>query len=201
MARINLLPWREEQRKQRQKEFTSMLGLAAATGALIAFLIVMYYNGQISGQQQRNTYLKEQITIVEGEIKEIEALDAKKQDLLRRKEVIERLQASRSQMVHMFDELVRTIPDGVRLDSVQQVGTVLTLTGFAQSNARVSTYMRQLDASPWMTSSDLSIIEVKGSETGLPHAFTLKVTLENPGLAADSVEGGEAGNATQGGSP
>ncbi|WP_414637052.1 PilN domain-containing protein [Arenimonas sp.] len=187
MARINLLPWRAERRKQRQKEFVSMLGLAAVVALLISALIVMYYGGQIEGQQARNEYLRQQITIVDQQIKEIEELDKKKANLLARKQVIEQLQASRSQMVHLFDELVRTIPEGVRLDSIKQNGQTLTLEGRAQSNARVSSYMRNLEASGWITRPDLSIIEAKGGDKGLPNMFALKVTLMNPSAVEDQA--------------
>ena len=134
---------------------------------LLAFLIIGYYNGQISGQNERNAYLQDQITQVDKQIKEIEELDKKKAKLLARKEVIEQLQANRSQMVHLFDSLVRTIPDGVILTSIKQEGDKLTLEGRSQSNARVSTYMRNLEGSGWMTKPDLSIIEAKGGDTGL----------------------------------
>ncbi|KFN41999.1 PilN domain-containing protein [Arenimonas metalli] len=180
MARINLLPWRAERRKQRQKEFVSMLGLAAVVALLLSFLIVMYYSGQIEGQQNRNAYLRQQIVLVDQQIREIEELDKKKANLLARKQVIEQLQASRSQMVHLFDELVRTIPEGVRLTSIKQNGQTLTLEGRAQSNARVSSYMRNLESSGWMASPDLSIIEAKGEDKGLPNMFSLQVTLKNP---------------------
>lgn len=180
MARINLLPWRAERRKQRQKEFVTLLGLAAGAALLLSFLIVMYYNGQIEGQQNRNQYLRDQIKLVDEQIKEIEALDKKKANLLARKQVIEELQASRSQMVHLFDQLVRTIPEGVRLSSIAQSGQSLTLTGQAQSNARVSSYMRNLEESGWMANPDLSIIEAKGDDKGLPNTFTLKVKLQTP---------------------
>jgi type IV pilus assembly protein PilN len=180
MARINLLPWRAERRKQRQQEFMGLLGLSALAAVLISLVIVMYYKGQIEGQKARNVYLQEQITLVNEQIKEIEELDKKKARLLRRKEVIEELQASRSQMVHLFDELVRTIPDGLRLNTIRQQGSELSLDGFAQSNARVSTYMRNLQVSGWMTKPELSIIEVKDGDNGLPYAFSLKVTLKNP---------------------
>ncbi|WP_146908425.1 PilN domain-containing protein [Arenimonas daejeonensis] len=180
MARINLLPWRAERRKLRQKEFMSMLGLAGAAALLLSFLIVMYYNGQIEGQQNRNQYLRDQIVLVDQQIKEIEELDKKKANLLARKQVIEELQASRSQMVHLFDELVRTIPEGVRLNSIKQNGQTLTLEGLAQSNARVSSYMRNLEESGWMASPDLSIIEAKGTDKGLPNVFSLKVRLKSP---------------------
>ncbi|MBW8368026.1 MAG: PilN domain-containing protein [Arenimonas sp.] len=180
MARINLLPWRAERRKLRQKEFLGMLGLAAAFALLISFLIVMYFSGQLEGQQNRNSYLREQIVLVDQQILEIEELDKKKSNLLARKQVIEQLQASRSEMVHLFDQLVRTIPEGVRLSSIKQSGQTLTLEGLAQSNARVSSYMRNLDESAWMSNPDLTVIEAKGDDKGLPNQFTLNVTLKGP---------------------
>ena len=180
MARINLLPWRAERRKSRQKEFAGMLGLSALAGILVAFLIVSLYNGRISSQNGRNEYLRGEITKVDGQIKEIEALDKKKSKLLARKEVIEQLQANRSQMVHLFDSLVRTIPDGVILTSIKQEGEKLTLEGRSQSNGRVSTYMRSLESSGWMTKPDLNIIEAKEGNPGLPYEFTLKVKLSDP---------------------
>src|SRR5690349_12647497 len=180
MARINLLPWRAERRKQRQQEFMGLLAVSAVAAIVISLVIVLFYKGQIEGQQNRNKYLEDQIALVNEQIKEIDELDKKKARLLRRKEVIEQLQASRSQMVHLFDELVRTIPDGLRLNSIKQQGNDLTLDGFAQSNARVSTYMRNLQVSGWMTKPELSIIEVKGKDPGLPYSFSLKVTLQNP---------------------
>ena len=164
MARINLLPWRAERRKLRQKEFGVMLGASALGAALLAFLIVGYHKAQIA---------------------EIDELDQKKSKLLARKEVIERLQANRSQMVHLFDSLVRTIPDGVTLTSIRQAGDVLTLEGRSQSNARVSTYMRNLEGSGWMTGPDLSVIEARGTDKGLPYEFKLQVTLANPNAPKD----------------
>jgi type IV pilus assembly protein PilN len=192
MARINLLPWRAERRKLRQKEFVGMLGFAALAALLISLMIVMYYSRQIEGQQGRNEYLRQQITLVDQQIKEIEELDKKKANLLARKQVIEQLQASRSQMVHLFDELVRTIPEGVRLTSIKQNGQTLTLEGRAQSNARVSSYMRNLEASGWMASPDLSIIETKGGDKGLPNMFSLKVTLMNPSAVGEQDAAGGA---------
>ena len=185
MARINLLPWRAERRKHRQKEFLTMLGLSAAAAAFLAFLIISYYSAQISGQNDRNAYLQDQITKVDQQIKEIDALDEKKRRLLARKEVIEQLQANRSQMVHLFDSLVRTIPDGVILTSLKQEGDKLTIEGRSQSNARVSSYMRTLESSGWMTNPDLSIIEAKAGDPGLPYAFTLSVLLANPNAPKD----------------
>ena len=194
MARINLLPWRVERRKLRQKDFMGMLALAVAAGVLASFLVVGWYNGRISNQNSRNEYLQGEISKVDTQIKEIEELDKKKSKLLARKEVIEQLQANRSQMVHLFDSLVRTIPDGVSLSAIKQEGDILTLTGRSQSNARVSTYMRNLEGSGWMTNPDLNIIEAKGANPGLPYEFTLKVTLANPN--APKEEEGEGGEAT-----
>src|SRR5690606_28484412 len=111
MARINLLPWRAERRKQRQKEFGVMVAFAVLAGLALWFLVNTFYGSQIDGQNERNAYLQEQIKQVDTKIKEIEELDKQKARLLARKEVIEQLQANRSQMVHLFDSLVRTIPD------------------------------------------------------------------------------------------
>lgn len=190
MARINLLPWRAERRKQRQREFYGMLGLAAVGGLLLSLMVWFYYDRQVSGQNERNTYLQAEIDKVKEQNKEIDRLDAQKDRLLARKRVIEELQAKRSQMVHLFDALVRTIPDGVVLTALKQEGDVLTLEGRTQSNARVSAYMRNLETSGWMTNPELSIIEArlpekdKAGTTGpladvksLPYVFVVKVKL------------------------
>lgn len=189
MAKINLLPWRAERRRLRQKDFYGMLGLAALAGVLVSFLIVSYYNGRISSQDSRNQFLRGEITKVDGQITEITELDKKKSRLLARKEVIEQLQANRSQMVHLFDSLVRTIPDGVTLTAIKQEGEILTLSGRSQSNARVSTYMRTLEGSGWMTRPELDIIEAKAGNPGLPYEFNLKVKLANPNAPKDGEQG------------
>ncbi len=186
MARINLLPWRAERRKARQKEFMAMLGLSALGAVVLAFLIVNYYSRQIDGQNERNQFLQQKIAQVQKQIDEIKTLDEKKARLLKRKEIIEDLQSDRSQMVHLFDSLVRTIPDGVVLTSIKQEGDKLTLEGRSQSNARVSTYMRNLEGSGWMTSPQLSIIEAKEGDPGLPFTFSLSVTLANPNAPKDA---------------
>ncbi|MGV8923034.1 MAG: PilN domain-containing protein [Thermomonas sp.] len=192
MAKINLLPWRAERRRLRQKDFYGMLGLAALAGVLVSFLIVSYYNGRIGSQNSRNQFLREEITKVDSQITEITELDKKKARLLARKDVIEQLQANRSQMVHLFDSLVRTIPDGVTLTAIQQEGDILTLSGRSQSNARVSTYMRTLEGSGWMSKPDLNIIEAKAGNPGLPYEFNLKVKLANPNAPKAGEDGGSA---------
>jgi len=202
MAKINLLPWRVERRANRHKQFMGMLGLSALAGAALAFLIISYYSGQISGQNERNTYLRDEIAKVDKQIEEIKKLDEQKGRLLARKKVIEQLQANRSQMVHLFDSLVRTIPDGVTLTSIKQEGEQLTLEGRSQSNARVSTYLRSLESSGWMTSPELSVIEAKGEDKGLPFVFTLQVQLANPNAPKDeSAPATSAAPATAGAAP
>ena len=186
MAKVNLLPWRAERRKQRQREFYILLGSAGIGALVLGVLISMFYSGQINGQNARNAYLTDQITKLDSQIKEIEELDRKKDKLLRRKEVIEQLQANRAQMVHLFDELVRTIPEGVRLTSIKQNGEQLTLEGQSQSNARVSAYMRNIESSGWMTNPDLSVIEAKGDDKTLPYQFNLTLTLTKPGQPKDA---------------
>ena len=190
MARINLLPWRAERRKQRQRDFYGMLGAAAVGGVLLTGLIWFYYSNQITGQHARNDFLTQKIAEVKKQNEEIDRLDTQRDRLLARKAVIEELQAKRSQMVHLFDSLVRTIPDGVVLTGIKQEGDVLTLSGRTQSNARVSTYMRNLEGSGWMKSPELTIIEAKAQENAqgsavvdvkaLPYMFELKVNLPNP---------------------
>lgn len=181
MAKVNLLPWRAERRKVRQQEFYYLLGGAVVVALIAGFSVWFYFNSQIDGQQKRNAYLTEQITQLDAKLKEIDALDKQKETLLRRKDVIEQLQANRSQMVHLFDELVRTIPDGVRLNQIKQDNDKLTLEGQSQSNARVSAYMRNIEASGWMTNPDLSVIEEKGEDKTLPYQFRLSLTLIKPG--------------------
>jgi type IV pilus assembly protein PilN len=188
MAKINLLPWRQERRKQRQTEFVAALAGSAIGAVLLVFLIVQYHNGQIEGQQARNALLQQEIQRVDQQIREIETLEATRDQLIARKEVIEQLQASRSQMVHLFDELVRTIPDGVQLTSIRQSGPQLTLEGHAQSNARVSAYMRNIERSEWMTNPDLSIIQARGGQHALPFDFTLRVQMATPGQNTEEFD-------------
>jgi type IV pilus assembly protein PilN len=214
MAKINLLPWRAERRAQRQKEFYGMLGVAAAIAVGLSVLIYMYFGAQISGQQERNTFMQGEIQKVEAQIKQIEELDKQRDRLLARKKVIEELQANRSQMVHLFDSLVRTIPDGVMLTSIKQDGNTLTLQGRSQSNARVSTYMRNLESSGWMSKPDLSIIEAKQADgagaakpavpvatRALPYVFTLTVQLAEPGQGAAAPAAAPADGAAPAANP
>jgi len=159
MARINLLPWRAERRKQRQREFNAMLGFSAGLGLLLFGLWFMHVNALIDVRNKKIAFLNEEIRLVDIKLAEIATLEKTKADLLARKEIIEELQANRSQMVHLFDDLVKTIPEGIQLTSIKQEQNTLTLVGVAQSNARVSTYMRNFEKSEWISEPDLTIIE------------------------------------------
>lgn len=161
MARINLLPWREKLRKQRRRDFGLMV-----LGALILTFAGLGYShwfnqGMIDHQNQRNRYLEQEIAAMDKAIKEIEELDRTRTKLIARMKVIEDLQVSRPQIVHLFDELVTVVPDGAYLTKAVQAGKKLVLDGRAQSNARVSTYMRNIEASPWLNDPKLKIIEQK----------------------------------------
>ncbi len=200
MARINLLPWRAERRRQRKQQFNMMLGVAALAGLVLSGLIWLYYSGQISGQKDRNTYLQGQITELDRQIAEIKELDEKKADLLRRKQAIEELQSNRYQMVHLFDSVVRTLPDGIVLTQLKQEGEVLTIDGRSESNARVAMYMRNIEGSGWMTGPEVNVIEnapatapapspgasvLNTPASVLPYQFTMKVKLSNPNAPKD----------------
>ena len=200
MAKINLLPWRAERRRVREREFYLMLG-GAALAALAAFFIWWYWMGlRIDNQEARNNYLRDQIKQLDKQLLEIKELDKTKSKLLARKQIIEQLQASRSQMVHLFDELVKTIPDSVRLGALRQSGDTLTLQGVAQSNASVANYMRNLDASKWLTHSELIKTEVGGNDKRNRYQFGVTVHLRPPENAENLDKGADAaaGNADSG---
>ena len=162
MAHINLLPWREKLRKQRQREFGLLvLGALLITVGGMAYWGFGYVQGMIDHQRDRNRFLENEIAKVDKEIREIRELESTRQKLIARMKVIEDLQVSRPQIVHLFDELVTVVPDGAYLTKMVQRERNLVLDGMAQSNARVSTYMRNIEASPWLNDPKLRIIENK----------------------------------------
>jgi type IV pilus assembly protein PilN len=168
MARINLLPWREAERKRRQKEFGMMV--LAGVGITMLGLVGthMQIESEIGAQSQRNTYLQQEIAIVEQQIAEIRDLGKTKASLLARMHIIQELQSSRPQIVHLFDEIVATIPEGVYLDDISQSAEKVEMVGQAQSNARVSSFMRNIEDSDWLGNPRLDFIESKESTgTGL----------------------------------
>ena len=182
MPRINLIPWREAERKRKRQEFgVGALGALIAAG-LIAFLVNLQMGAAIDNQNERNHYLNEEIAKLDKQITEILALEQQKQRLRARIQVIEQLERSRPEIVHVFDQLVRTIPDGVNLTSLKQSDRRLTLKGLAQSSTRVASYMRNIDASEWLTEPSLDILETKGAGEG-GSEFTLNAMQKNPQLA------------------
>jgi type IV pilus assembly protein PilN len=200
MAKINLLPWRAERRRLREREFYMMLGAAAAFAVVAIGIWYYWMQALIDNQDSRNGYLRGEIKQLDGQLAEIKELDKTKSRLLARKAIIEQLQASRSQMVHLFDELVKTIPDSVRLGSLQQAGDTLTLQGVAQSNASVANYMRNLDNSKWLTKSDLIKTEIKGADKRNRYEFGLRVKLRPP-ENAENLDSGPDGAAPAAAAP
>jgi type IV pilus assembly protein PilN len=159
MIRINLLPHREEARKAKRHQFFALVGLAVALAALVVFLGYTIINAYISSQNDANDFLKREIAVLDKQIAEIKRLKEQTQALLARKQIIEDLQRDRGETVYLLTELVKQVPDGVYLKSLKQDGLKVNITGYAQSNARVSALMRNLEASPWLERPQL--IEVK----------------------------------------
>ncbi len=181
MARINLLNWREERRKQVEQQFYGILAGAALAGVAVILAVQMQLGAMIDHQTARNGYIKSEIKKVEKAIAEIKALEEEKADLLARMSVIQDLQSNRSDSVHMLDELVKVLPEGVHLTKFNQKKKALTFDGVAQSNARVSAYMRNIERAEWLQSPDLKVIESKkkGAEEGYSQ-FTLTSEQANP---------------------
>jgi type IV pilus assembly protein PilN len=180
MARINLLPWRETLRKKRQRDFgISALAAVLFMGAA-AVGVHFYIDGMVGSQLKRNSYLKKEIAAMDRKIKEIKALEKTKAKLLARMNVIQTLQISRPEVVHMMDEIVVTIPEGLYLTALNQKGSKLALSGRAQSNARVSAYMRNIEDSKWIGKPVLQVISNKSKTgTGMSH-FTLNAKQISP---------------------
>lgn len=164
MIRINLLPHREEKRKARRQQFYALLGLVTLLAAVIWFLGFSIISRQIAAQTEKNDFLKKEIAILDKDIAEIKKLRSQTDALLARKGVIEALQANRSETVHLFNELAKQVPEGIYLRTITQTGQKVAITGYAQSNARITTLMNNLDDSPLLQSSTL--IETKAESSG-----------------------------------
>jgi type IV pilus assembly protein PilN len=173
MPRINLLPWREQERKVRRREFGVAAGGAVFAAIIFALGGKLVYSSWTDAQIAKNNLLKKEIVKLDAEIADIQDLENRKQRLVARMEIIEKLQRKRPEIVHQFDELVRTVPDGVYLTAIKQAGNKLELHGVAQSSTRVSTFMRNIDSSVWMDNPVLQVVETaKDSPTG-GSSFTL----------------------------
>ena len=163
MPSINLLPWREAERKKRQRDFGVAAGGAVVAGIAVVLTTFFAYSQMISGQLARNARLQSEITELEKSITEIDGLERQKERLLARMEIIEQLQKSRPEIVHLFDELVRQLPEGVYLTGMRQIGSRVELRGVAQSSTRVSALMRQIDASEWLSDPEVERVETTQS--------------------------------------
>jgi type IV pilus assembly protein PilN len=166
MPRINLLPWREQQRRERKLAFFVALGVAAGAAAVVAFAAYLMLGAMIDGQDQRNERLKGEIKVLDKQIEEINDLEAQKQRFIARMQIIEKLQRSRPEVVHLFDELVKAMPDGTYLTSIKETGTRLKFEGIAQSSTRVSTLMRNISASQWLRNPELEVVETAKDNIG-----------------------------------
>ena len=166
MPRINLLPWRDEERKERKLKFLVALGGSAVAACLVAFVGYLMMDSMVSAQDARNERLKGEIAELDKQIEKINILEADKARFIARMDVIEKLQRSRPEIVHVFDEIAKQLPDGVYLTGITQTGQRLRFEGVAQSSTRVSTFMRNIDASSYLKNPELEVVETKKSDTG-----------------------------------
>ena len=172
MPRINLLPWRDEQRKERKLAFLVAIAGGTIAAIVAAFVAYLMMGSMVDAQDRRNEMLRAEIKHVDKQIEEINDLEGDKQKFIARMEIIEKLQRSRPQIVHLFDEIVRALPDGVYLTSVKQTDKRLKFDGVAQSSTRVSAFMRNIDGSEWLKNPELEVVETaKGKAPG--SSFTL----------------------------
>ena len=191
MARINLLPWREQLREERKQRFLVAMVAFIGLGAGLVFLAAQYLNTQIENQMARNEFVRKEIAVLDARIKEISELKTKKEQLLERMKIIQDLQGNRPVIGRVFDQLVRTLPDGVYFSSVKMAGKAITIAGAAESNNRVSNLMRNLDASEWLEAPNLS--EVKAVTAGAvdqANVFLLTVQQTQPAVEGQSTDGG-----------
>jgi len=173
MATINLLPWREELRTQQQNDFVMAIVAAIAMTCFIFFLVYMQIEGMKQHQQLRNQMIRNEIQVVDRKITEIKDIESKKSQLMTKIEVIQTLQESRPEIVHLFDELAKSTPEGIFLTQFRQTGKNLILKGKAQSNARVSAYMRAIEASSWLEVPVLQVIQGQGASVDGLDDFTM----------------------------
>lgn len=196
MAHVNLLPWRAERRKLREREFYGQLGAAFVAGLGFVLLWAIWMGARVDNQNDRNAILQGEIKQLDVKIDKIKELDKVREHLLARKQIIEQLQSDRSKMVHLFDELVKTIPASARLSALKQAGDTMSLDGVAQSNASVAEYMRNIEASPWMGHVDLRKTENSHDASRMPYGFGLSVKLSKPKPDEAGATGIPAGAST-----
>ena len=190
MTEINLLPWREENRQEQKKEFVVMLVMVCVFAAAIVGLIHFQMQAKIDYQLARNQFLSNEIATVDKQILEIRELQKVRRSLIERMEVIQDLQGSRPSIVHLFTEIVSTVPNGVYLQSLAQTGNNLVIKGEAESNARVSTYMRNLQASAWLKDPNLTVIEIEDKTVNRISTFMLTVKQTSPNATGEANDDG-----------
>jgi type IV pilus assembly protein PilN len=173
MPRINLLPWRDEERKERKLKFLVALGGAAVGACLVAFVGYLLMDSMVSAQEARNEKLNEEIAVLDRQIEKINSLEADKARFISRMEVIEKLQRSRPEIVHIFDEIAKQLPDGVYLTSIQQNGQRIKFEGVAQSSTRVSAFMRNIDGSDYLKNPELEIVQTSRDKSVTGASFVL----------------------------
>ncbi|MGX5172763.1 PilN domain-containing protein [Aliikangiella sp. IMCC44653] len=180
MANINLLPWREELRQEKQRQFLSVLGLVVILGVVIGWSIYSYYGSQIDNQRSRNKFLQTEIQKLNSKIKEIQSLEKERMELVERMNLIQDLQKSRPQIVHVFDEIVTNIPEGVNLRTVSRRGDKLIFNGVAESAPRVSKFMRNVANSRWLELGPLDKISDDANSASGRKSFSLTTTISSP---------------------
>ena len=192
MIRINLLPHREIARAARRRQFNTLLGLAVAAGVVIVLLGHSLIAARQSSQEARNTFLTQEIAKLDVQIGEIKKIREQTQALLERKQVVETLQSNRTEVVHLFDQMIRLLPDGLYLKSFKQEGNVVTISGYTQSSARVSTLMRNLEESPWFET--VNLVEIKAAKINNLRANEFVLTVRQTRQQAEDVndKGGKA---------
>jgi type IV pilus assembly protein PilN len=190
ITQINLLPWREEQRQELKKQFVLTAVMTCVLAAAIVGLIHFQMQAKIDYQLSRNNFMTNEIAKVDEEIKEIKELQKVRRSLIERMEVIQDLQGSRPSIVHLFTEIVSSVPNGVYLQSLTQKGSNLNINGEAESNARVSTYMRNLQSSAWLKDPNLTVIEVEDKTVNRISTFTLTVKQTSPNAASEEADDG-----------
>lgn len=188
MTRINLLPWRETLRKERQQRFFIAMGTASAAMALIVFVIHLFVGGQIEYQNERNRFIKTETDKVDLKIRQIKDIEDEKARLLARMNIIQQLQTQRPEIVHVFQELAKRLPEGIYLTGAEEAGGSLVLSGIAQSNARISAFMRQLDLSTWFNSPRLEVIQADEKGTVRTSHFKLAVNIVKQQLVSDGQD-------------
>jgi len=192
MIRINLLPHRELARAARRRQFNVLLGIAVAVGVVTVLLGHSVIASKQSAQEARNAFLNQEITKLDAQISEIKKIREQTQALLARKQVVETLQSNRTEVVHLFDQMIRLLPEGLYLKSFKQAGNIVTLSGYTQSSARVSTLMRNLENSPWFDS--VNLVEIKAATVSNLRANEFVLTVkQTPQQATDAQDkGGKA---------